>query len=299
MSRAGPVPVRFASRFASRWLVAALALLVIAPLAAQPLAPGSAGRRPAIEVVAGSWGSSEPAEIAKVVDAVVAAFPAPAAAPPAIRIRHRFGGPMVRYDLDHDGALVVYLSARDSRWYQYVYQFAHEYCHLLSSFERKLVGHDIVREHQWFEESLCEAASLYALRRLAARWHEAPPDALLGEAAPLLARYAEQLLDEPHRSNGNGSSFASWYARNEANLRREPYAREMNEAAAMRLLPLFEKDPGRWAALATLHATAPSPGQPFAAFLAAWSAATLPELRPVVEEIRALFDTRADARGPG
>lgn len=291
MSRAGSAPPRFLSRVASRWLVAALAVLVVAPVAAQPVVPASAGQRPAIEVAAGSWGSSEPAEIAKVIDAVVAAFPAPAAGPPTIRIRHRFGGPMVRYGLDGDGAAVVYLSARDSRWYQYVYQFAHEYCHLLSSFERKQVGHDIVREHQWFEESLCEAASLHALRRLAARWREAPPDVLLGEAAPLLARYAEQLLDEPHRRSGDGGSLAGWYARHEAHLRREPYAREMNEIAAMRLLPLFEKDPGRWAALAYLNATPPAPGQPFAAFLAAWSAATPPALRPLVDEIRALFGT--------
>jgi hypothetical protein len=283
MSRAGTA--HGMSRFVSRRLVAALAALAFASVAA----PGSAGRASAIEVLEGSWGGSEPAEIAKIVGGVVDVFPPPAAGPATIRIRHRFGGPMIRYDLDRDGAVVVYLSARDGRWYQYVYQFAHEYCHLLSSFERKQVGHEIVREHQWFEESLCEAASLYALRRLAARWREAPPDPLLGAAAPLLARYADQLLDEPHRQLGDGAGFAAWYARNEGHLRREPYARETNEAVAMRLLPMFEKEPRRWAALAYLNATPPSPEQSFADFLAAWRAAVPPELRPVVDEIRALF----------
>ena len=42
-------------------------------------------------------------------------------------------------------------------------------------------------------------------------------------------------------------------------------------------------------ALAYLNATPPSPEQSFADFLAAWRAAVPPELRPVVDEIRALF----------
>lgn len=269
------------------WTLASLVFL--AQAIAPPSANGATGGKPALEVVEGGWGGGEPVEIGKVAAAVAELFPAPAVALPLIRIRHRFGGPMVSYDRDRDGSIVVYLSARDSRWYQYIYQFAHEYCHLLSRFDRKQQGEEIVRDQQWFEESLCETASLYALRRLAATWRDAPPDVQLRDAAALLAKYADQLLDESHRWLDGSTTLAQWYSRNQATLRRDPYARETNEVVATKLLPLFEQDPRRWAALAHLNTTRPVPGQSFADFLAGWSAASPPDLRPFVAEIRALF----------
>ncbi len=63
----------------------------------------------------------------------------------------------------------IYLSVHDTYWSQYVYQFAHELCHVLTRFDR-FKGH----KHKWFEETLCELASLFALHRLAERWVEAP-----------------------------------------------------------------------------------------------------------------------------
>ncbi|HEU0199853.1 MAG TPA: hypothetical protein VFR86_05415 [Burkholderiaceae bacterium] len=205
---------------------------------------------------------------------------------------------MIKYDRDRDRSVVVYLSARDSRWYQFVYQFAHEYCHLLSNFARKQQhGDDILRDHQWFEEALCETASLYALRRLAVKWCDPTAEPMLREAAPKLAQYSRQLLAEPHRQLAAGTSFAAWYARNQQALERDPYMRESNELAATQLLPLFEAEPTRWAALAYLNPLNRAPGQSFADFLAAWSAASPPRLRALVAEIRTLFGMQP-ASGP-
>lgn len=267
------------------------AMSLIAAAAAAP-ATAAPDERPNIQVVDGGWGGGEPAEIRKILAAVADEFPAPpgAGASPPLRVRHRFGGPMVLYDRDRDGAIVMYLSARDSRWYQYVYQFAHENCHVLSRFDRKEQGGDIQRDNQWFEEALCESASLYAIRRLAVKWCGAgTTDPQLREAAGQLRQYANQLLAERHRVLDPGTTFESWFARNEPTLRREPYLREATELVGAALLPLFEADPRRWEALAYLNPTKPLPGGSFADFLASWEAALPTELRPVVNDIRRLF----------
>ena len=56
----------------------------------------------------------------------------------------------------------VFLSATDTYWSQYVYQFSHELCHVLTHFDSYKK-----HKHKWFEESLCELASLHVLRSLA------------------------------------------------------------------------------------------------------------------------------------
>ena len=82
--------------------------------------------------------------------------------------------PMVLFEKDKDGEYVVQLSARDGRWYQFIYQFGHELCHIYSNFDNKeVVGGAVVRSNQWFEESLCEAAALYTLRKTASNWEAA------------------------------------------------------------------------------------------------------------------------------
>ncbi|OIR06078.1 hypothetical protein GALL_118750 [mine drainage metagenome] len=245
---------------------------------------------PRLEVVPGGWGGAESNEIHKIIAGVVKQFPAPIAygSRPSLQIRHRFGGPMIDYDRDTDGSIIIYLSARDDRWYQYVYQFAHEYCHVLARFNQKQRGGDIVRDNQWFEESLCETASLYAVHRLGVDW-SADADAQLRAAAIQLAQYLKQLAAEPQRQLDPGANFVDWFASNQESLRRDPYHRELNELVAMQLLPFFERNPDLWQALAYLNAPTPIPGQPFTAFLSTWEAASPIAARPLIAQIRSLF----------
>ena len=65
----------------------------------------------------------------------------------------------------------VRLSARDTYWCQYVYQFAHELCHVMINFDRHRA-----HKHRWFNEALCELASLFVLHGMTPAWIEAPPD---------------------------------------------------------------------------------------------------------------------------
>ncbi|MEY4751796.1 MAG: hypothetical protein RIQ60_4010 [Pseudomonadota bacterium] len=249
----------------------------------------------ALEVVDGGWGGGTPSEIKPVLEAVIAAFPAAGTRadrpvePLALRVRHRFGGPRIDYQRDRDGRTVIFLSARDDRWYQYVYQFAHEYCHLLSHFDRKRQGDDIVRDHQWFEEAVCETASLFAVRRLAAEGNSADASMVARHIAPQLTQYAEQLIAQPHRQLESGIALKAWYAQHMETLRSQPYLREYNELVALQLLPLFETEPARWAALAWLNPTELAPGLPFADYLDAWRIATPVFVQPLVANIQTSF----------
>jgi hypothetical protein len=274
-------------------ILAGLVLPCAAAAGAGPGQPAPGPTADAIEVVDGGWGGGRPDEIRRVLAGVTAVFlpsaPGAGATLPLLRIRHRFGGPRIEYQRDRDGRVVIFLSARDERWYQYVYQFAHEYCHLLSHFDRKRQGEDIVRDHQWFEEALCETASLYAVRRLARQWCDAGAEPLLRRAAPQLVLYDRQLLGQAHRQLADGADMAQWYASHQDALRSQPYLRELNELAAAQLLPLFERDPGRWAALAFLNPVEPSPGLSFAGFLARWRNALPAGLQTLVAEIQQLF----------
>ena len=72
----------------------------------------------------------------------------------------------------------VFLSATDTYWSQYVYQFSHELCHILTHFDSYKK-----HKHKWFEESLCELASLHVLRSLAEDWKVDPPSEVFEASA--------------------------------------------------------------------------------------------------------------------
>ena len=55
----------------------------------------------------------------------------------------------IAHQLKHD--ISIKLSARDTYWNKYAYQFAHEFCHVISK-------HDNLKENpnNWFHEAICE-----------------------------------------------------------------------------------------------------------------------------------------------
>jgi hypothetical protein len=84
----------------------------------------------------------------------------------------------------------VLLNVSGARWDQFAYQFFHELCHIVTSFERREIGAPRSRSYQWFEETVCEVVSLIALNRLATSWKESPPHAGWSDYAPAFGRYA-------------------------------------------------------------------------------------------------------------
>jgi hypothetical protein len=245
----------------------------------------------AIEVAPGDWGRANVRDIQMVLSSVADEFLSHIATPQDdlnIRVIPRSGSPRVLYERGPEGQYVIQLTARDDRWFQYVFQFAHELCHVLSNFDHKVAeGDRVVEDNQWFEESLCETASLFALKRLAVKWETSPPTRNWAGYGEMFSAYAARLLNEPHRHLPSSQSFQTWFAENQASLTENPYLREKNEVVATNLLPLFEQHPELWAAVTYLNPKKASAGKPFAQYLVDWYAASPEKTLP--GDVLALF----------
>lgn len=277
-------------------LAASTALVPTAAANDNPLARESrtARSKVSVKVAPGKWGSADLRDIQQFLQAVADEFQSfagdPGAAPVRVRVAPRGGSPRVLYERGPEDAYVVHLTARNDAWFQYAYQFSHELCHIYSRFDHKdRHGDEVATGNQWFEESLCETAALYTLKRLAAAWTDQPPGRQWLGYGPVLTAYADFLQSQAHRHLPATRTFDQWYQENQTALRESPYLREKNELVASALLPLFEQDPGRWRAITHLNPHSASAGKGFGDFLADWHAACPEDERELVGQTMALF----------
>lgn len=261
--------------------------------------------RLAIKVAPGNWGTANAGDVQSLLEAVAAEFQRFAAVPEgdsgnpvglgglAIRVVPRHGSPRVLYERGPQGEYLVHLSARNENWFQYAYQFSHELCHIFSRFDHKeRNGHEVATANQWFEEALCETASLFTLRQLSSRWAAEPPGRRWANDPALFASYADFLQAQAHRRLPAAGGLDGWYRENETALRASPYLREKNELVASALLPLFERNPELWRALGYLNPSPTSAAKDFRDFLGDWYAACPAgdgELAGLVGQAMALF----------
>jgi hypothetical protein len=254
------------------------------------LAP-SRGNPVSIRVLPGDWGGANRQDVENLLVSVARElwvyFPERSLKPIVVTPTERH--PVAGYAKGPDGEYFVYLSARGRHWSQYAYQFAHEFAHILSNYETN--GRSLVRRNQWFDESLCETASLFTLRRLGASW-------LKGDSVPYphwkpygtaLQTYVKDLLAQPHRALAAKSGFAEWYRGNAAALDQNPYLRERDEVVAGMLLPLFEEYPEAWSTIAYLNLQESDATGSFQQYLANWHHNTPERQRPLVAKIIELF----------
>ena len=160
----------------------------------------------------------------------------------------------------------IRLNARDTYWCQYVYQFSHELCHVLTSFDR----HRSLK-HKWFEESLCELASLFVLHRLADGWKERPPLCVFEAQAfaPNFRSYAEE-IEQGYDQPGDGG-LRAWLAANLDRLEGNPVIREVNGILAVALLDRFLEDPSLWRDCGQLNCWDATVNETFESYLEAWA----------------------------
>ena len=149
-------------------------------------------------------------------------------------------------------------------WAQHAYQFAHEFGHILANYDE----HE--RHNKWFEESICETASLFVLRRMSETWKVRPPYPNWKDYIPALAKYADERIGprscRPARRSRSGT------ARTNRCSGKEPCLRDKNTVVAVALLPLFEKRPENWEAITWLNDGKPHGERTFARYLGDWHA---------------------------
>lgn len=158
--------------------------------------------------------------------------------------------PQILFRQSGEGPYEVILTARDRLWSKFAYQFAHEFCHVLS-------GYDQLRDNpnNWFHESICELASIYTLRRMGERWRLQPPFSNWANYAPHLTAYASDIISASQLPTTSNSRFSEWLIAEEPALRKDPYQRGKNKIVACRLLGLFEEFPSGWNAITALPAS--------------------------------------------
>ena len=242
-----------------------------------------------IHVEEDDWGQAQIADIHRLLLDVALQLLRHFSQPPDGRIvvqcRPNEVAPRVLYRTSPTDDYVVWLTTRDLFWCQYAYQFAHELCHILCDYERLRLT-----PNQWFHESLCELASIFAVKQMAATWQTAPPYANWRDFAAALDTYADELITRDEHRLPAGVSLSDWLHVNEAKLRADPYQRALNSLVAVQLLPLFQSTPEHWQAVHYM----PDSNESFADFLLSWWRACPDEHKSFVSQIARLFSIDID-----
>ena len=232
------------------------------------------------------WGVAAAADVRAVLDSVLGVmwryFPGRKLRPMVV-LRGR-SGPIVHFRPNALGETVVQLDTQDLFWCQYVYQFAHEFCHVLCGYDDDWKG------NLWFEEALCEAASLFVLRQLAAVWAADPPYPSWGGFAVNFRLYADDVLGKYPPAPLHGA--AAWLHRHGAELQKSAVNRELNGAVAGLLLELLEAAPQQWEAVTWLNSAPSQKGETFAAYLQKWHDAAPERCRGFIKEVQRIFGLR-------
>ncbi len=202
-----------------------------------------------------------------------------------ILIKRGYGDPIVHYERNAHGEIVMELNSTGYFWAQYSYQFAHEFCHVLCGFRR---GNS---RHLWFEEMLCEMASLFVMRRMAESWKSHPPYENWAGYSDSLRKYEEEigLKRIPWSRKIEADGLAIFYKKHAAELAENPMLRDVNGAMAWELLPLLEKNPESWESIRWLNATTLPEEVSFEEHLRAWLDAAPQRHHRFIRKVADLF----------
>jgi len=270
-----------------------LCLPLIATVHGADKSMGSQFRQIDIRVLAGGFGGASAADITAVLQSAARELCRywPRTQLPSIDVYHRPDHPQTDSRRAAGNWIAIGLTARDTHWAQYSFQFAHECCHALINYsndERELTP-DRRYANLWLEESLCETASLFTLRALSRSWLIAPPYAAWRDYAPWFSAYAAERLALPEHHVPAGTPFVVWFRANEAALRQDSTRRDRITIVAAQLLPIFEKEPRGWGALAFFR-RATNPNQSLSEQFTNWRSRCPRRLKRFVTKLAAVFE---------
>jgi hypothetical protein len=245
-----------------RWIGAVLALAL--PFGAAQ-GKQEAERPLAVRVAAEGWGDASPDDVAKVLvsagESLTGAIPALRL--PPIEVSRSTTHPIVLYERGPGGEIRVRLNVENRRWAQFAFQFGHEMGHIVCGYA------DYPNPNRWFEETVCEVASLFVLGRMAETWTTRPPYPNWKDYAGALRKYRDDRTAPA--ALPRGTTLAAWFREREASLRKDGTQRELNLTMAVAILPLFEEAPDRWGAMSTLNAVRGDASRTFRGYLQDWS----------------------------
>jgi len=239
---------------------------------------------PELRIISDDWGEGNTEDILAVLTSVAEImFPLGGKAPyNTTWVSRSEQGPIVLYQRGKEGQYIIKLNTQDRYWCQYAFQFSHELGHILCDYR------DGDSSNLWFEESIGEVASLFALLRLEKSWTQSPPYPHWKDYAPEFTKYAKERIKK--YENEIPKNLAAWFERNKELLCKEPVDRPRNVSLAIRLLPLFDRSPVGWSACAFLNEKKSNIPRNFKEYLHDWyESCPLPEQKSFVKKIGAKF----------
>lgn len=236
-----------------------------------------------IELSPDGWPGAQESGVLKVLNS--AALPIwSSAGKPSLRpiaVVHDPKGPLVAFDRGENDTYKVLLNVKGRLWARFAFQFSHEMCHILANYR------DVPNQQMWFEEAICEAASLYSLRKMGGSWKVTPPYPNWKSYADSLTKYADDRIAgaTPIESD----DLVEWYERHRTMLGKTATNRELNLVAAIKLLEIFERYPNGWKSVRSLNRGDPTENRSLDAYLAGWYTRAAKGEKPIVKEIASLF----------
>lgn len=226
---------------------------------------------PEIRILSADWGKASLQDISKILVSSAEQLWPHAAQPrlAPILVSRSNNGPIVFFRRGSNSEYLVDLNTQDYYWSQYAFQFSSMFGHILCGSTQG------ARNNYWFEESLCETASLFVLRQMTEAWKTSPPYPHWKSYGPQFRKYAQERIKEhPWPAD---LSVALWHARHRDKLRQRgnstTYTSELIVPLAAKLLPLFEQQPDRWGAVAYLNFHKTRRSREFHTYLADWKKA--------------------------
>ena len=172
-----------------------------------------------------------------------------------LNIVYRSSGPVAFYSHVFGGGPDEYqvgLKVTGTYWSQFSYQFGHEFCHILHNFEDTRWQ----KQNQWFEEVICNLASLWVIRGMSETWAYRAPYRNWVDYRHSLKKYANNLMNKAGAQYaGTG---ADWLRQWEDRMRAEVPSNFNHTRFAQlsyKFLPIFEENPEAWNAVRQMPAS--------------------------------------------
>ena len=162
------------------------------------------------------------------------------------------------------------LSAGGRDYMRQVYQFAHEYTHVLTNWQDSKA-----RRYKWLEETLCELASLHVI------CHFALLLPFGGYTTQQWLAYVNRIIDDHaaarYQRHGIGESTPprTWYPKVRQHLASDSLIRELNAGIARALLAPFIDRPALWRAASLLNQWDTAKDRDMRRYLDSWTLACL------------------------
>ncbi|ELI8163218.1 TPA: hypothetical protein ACVEY8_000033 [Yersinia enterocolitica] len=149
--------------------------------------------------------------------------------------------PMVYNSRGVSGQYHINLTTKGHDYSQFYYQFFHEYCHVRTNYLA------VDNKYSWFEESVCELASMFGVKRMAFVWKKEKvlPNAK-NNFGYSIEKYIQRVICNPRKNLPKQQLFKKWLNENIEYLECERYDRDKNGIVANKLLSLFERESTLW-----------------------------------------------------